>query len=184
MGAVHPPGAPPVRLRTAIPGLLVILLSMTALWWQVGPSSPVPAAQACARAGLVDGELRCDGELPLEPRALCPAAGPRADVPIMAGDSIATAQLCARLEVQPHTLEHGWSRMPASDLAELGLPVDVNRADERELTSLPRIGPVLARRIIQGRPYTAVDELLSVRGIGPTTLQGLRPRVVISGGRS
>ncbi|MCH9685808.1 MAG: helix-hairpin-helix domain-containing protein [Deltaproteobacteria bacterium] len=69
--------------------------------------------------------------------------------------------------------------MPAAQLAALAVPVDLNRASEEELTSLPRIGPVLARRIAQGRPYAGVDALTTVRGIGPVTLERLRSRVVV-----
>jgi len=41
--------------------------------------------------------------------------------------------------------------------------------------ALPGIGPVLARRIVEGRPYARVEDLLKVKGIGPATLERLRP---------
>ncbi|MEX1361822.1 MAG: helix-hairpin-helix domain-containing protein [Nannocystaceae bacterium] len=69
--------------------------------------------------------------------------------------------------------------MPPAELAALRQPVPLNRASEQELTSLPRVGPVLARRIVESRPFASVDELLRVRGIGPVTLERLRPRVRI-----
>ena len=56
--------------------------------------------------------------------------------------------------------------------------VDVNTASVEDLMLLPRVNDALARRIIAGRPYTAVDDLAKVSGIGPKTLEGLRPRVV------
>ncbi|MCB9712512.1 MAG: helix-hairpin-helix domain-containing protein [Myxococcales bacterium] len=70
--------------------------------------------------------------------------------------------------------------MAPERLSALQQPVELNRASEAELTSLPRIGPVLARRIVEGRPYAEVDELLRVRGIGPATLRRLRPRVRVT----
>jgi DNA uptake protein ComE-like DNA-binding protein len=56
--------------------------------------------------------------------------------------------------------------------------VDVNTASVDDLMLLPRVNEAMARRIIAGRPYDAVDDLAKVSGIGPKTLEGLRPRVV------
>ena len=41
--------------------------------------------------------------------------------------------------------------------------IDINKANETELQSISGIGPVLAGRIIAGRPYKNVEELLNVK---------------------
>jgi competence protein ComEA len=68
--------------------------------------------------------------------------------------------------------------MPANARLALGLGVDLNFATGVELESLPRIGPVLARRIVEDRqrrgPFRSVEDLARVRGIGPATVRGLR----------
>ncbi|WP_145279804.1 ComEA family DNA-binding protein [Tautonia plasticadhaerens] len=46
-----------------------------------------------------------------------------------------------------------------------------------ELEALPGIGPTLAARIIERRPYRSVEELVEVKGIGLKTLERLRPLV-------
>ena len=37
--------------------------------------------------------------------------------------------------------------------------ININTASQAELEALPGIGPVIARRIIEGRPYRSVEEL-------------------------
>lgn len=51
--------------------------------------------------------------------------------------------------------------------------VNVNTATSAELQELPGIGPVLARAIIDGRPYSSVDDLGRVKGIGEEKLEDL-----------
>lgn len=58
--------------------------------------------------------------------------------------------------------------------------IDVNRANATELQMLPGIGPVLAARIISTRerePFRSVDDMRRVPGIGPKTMDKLRPLV-------
>jgi competence protein ComEA len=64
-----------------------------------------------------------------------------------------------------------------------GGPVDLNTADLAELDELPGVGPVTAQAIVDHReqqgPFTAVDELLDVQGIGEARLAQLRDLVVV-----
>jgi competence protein ComEA len=61
--------------------------------------------------------------------------------------------------------------------------VNVNTADEAQLTSLKGIGPTKAKAIIQYRqehgPFKTVDDLKKVRGIGDKTLASLKPFVTV-----
>ena len=62
--------------------------------------------------------------------------------------------------------------------------VDVNSASEAELEALPRIGPALAKRIVEYRKQVGtiktVDELVNVKGIGTKMLEVLRPLVTVT----
>lgn len=69
------------------------------------------------------------------------------------------------------------STLASAPAGDATAQIDINTASETELRALPGIGPTLARRIIEGRPYRTVDELDRVSGIGPTVLNRLRERV-------
>jgi competence protein ComEA len=61
--------------------------------------------------------------------------------------------------------------------------VNINTATERELQTLPGIGPRKAATIVDHReahgPFAAVEQLLSVNGIGRIILQRMRNSVTV-----
>lgn len=57
--------------------------------------------------------------------------------------------------------------------------IDINKANETQLQSISGIGVMLASRIIAGRPYKSVEDLLNVKGIGPKTLEKIRPYITV-----
>lgn len=68
---------------------------------------------------------------------------------------------------------------------EAATQIDLNSADSAALQTLPGVGPVTAESILTWRTehgrFNTIDELLEVSGIGPKTLDKLRPRVIIGG---
>lgn len=57
--------------------------------------------------------------------------------------------------------------------------VDLNTASLSELDTLPGVGPAIAARIVENRPYDRLGDLQRVRGIGPATLERIRPHAVV-----
>ena len=61
--------------------------------------------------------------------------------------------------------------------------LNVNAANEAELTVLPGVGKVTAERIVVFRteqgPFKSVDDLTLVKGIGKKMLEKIRPLVTI-----
>lgn len=57
--------------------------------------------------------------------------------------------------------------------------IDINQADLRELTLMPRIGTLTAQRILVDRnqhgPFLSLSDLQRVPGIGPKTVQEISP---------
>jgi hypothetical protein len=52
--------------------------------------------------------------------------------------------------------------------------VDLNHASEKDLETLPGIGPAAARKIIAARPYSTVEDLVRT-GLSPTVIAKLAP---------
>ena len=61
--------------------------------------------------------------------------------------------------------------------------VDVNRASAADLQSVPGIGKSLAQRIVDFRekngPFSKIDDLLKVQGIGEKSLERIRPFLTV-----
>ena len=53
--------------------------------------------------------------------------------------------------------------------------MDINLSSLEELTYTPGIGPAIAQRIVDNRPYESVDDLVRVPGIGSSVLEQMRP---------
>jgi len=62
---------------------------------------------------------------------------------------------------------------------EIEFQVDLNTAEAAELRLLPGVGEKIAQRIIDSRTkdgrFQSVDDLQRVRGIGPKTLERIKP---------
>ncbi|KGF17472.1 hypothetical protein HMPREF1650_03670 [Corynebacterium freneyi DNF00450] len=61
--------------------------------------------------------------------------------------------------------------------------VNINTASEAELETVTGIGPATAKKIVAYReqhgPFTSVDQLEEVPGIGPAKLEGMRAEVTV-----
>ena len=102
------------------------------------------------------------------------------------GDQLVLAVLCSALLVL--SLWHwaslsGWGMRPVEvdrhPSRQYEFRIEINSATWVEWIQLPNIGETLARRIIADReergPFESVEDLQRVKGIGPKTIENLRP---------
>ena len=65
----------------------------------------------------------------------------------------------------------------------VGGKVNLNTATSEELDALPKVGPVLAKRIVEWReqhgPFADVQDLDAVDGVGPKMMESLLPLVTV-----
>lgn len=135
---------------------VLAVLGAGAVAWSLSPSPrETVESPVCETVVLMEGRMVCGDEQTFEN-----ACGTRRT--LRAGDTVEDCQL---------------GRMRADDLSALGVAVDPNEADASELQSLPGVGPVLAERIVLGRPYADAESLLDVKGVGPRTLARIKPRL-------
>ncbi|MET4705089.1 helix-hairpin-helix domain-containing protein [Frigoribacterium sp. UYMn621] len=64
-----------------------------------------------------------------------------------------------------------------------GGKININTADETALETLPRVGPAMAKRILDWRAkngrFTALEDLMSVTGVGQKTFDSLKDLVTL-----
>ena len=62
-------------------------------------------------------------------------------------------------------------------------PININVASAEQLTALPRIGPVIAGRIVEYRqshgPFRKIEDIKRVKGIGDATFERLKDLIVV-----
>ncbi len=74
----------------------------------------------------------------------------------------------------PAAVSPGEVKNRAKEKTQLG-NIDINTATEKELTTVPGIGHVMAARIIAARPFRSADDLKKVSGIGDKKYAQIRP---------
>lgn len=71
----------------------------------------------------------------------------------------------------------GQTRATNANVAQAAAKVDVNSADLKSLETLPGVGPAIAQKIIDGRPYRTSSDLEKVSGLSKAKVAALKDRV-------
>ena len=65
----------------------------------------------------------------------------------------------------------------SSETQSTGGLININSASKSQLESLPKIGPVTAEKIIAGRPYNGVEDLLIQKVVGNSVFEQIKDLV-------
>ena len=66
---------------------------------------------------------------------------------------------------------------PISPQSPLSPLISVNSGSQSELESLPGIGPVTAKKIIDNRPYQTPEELVSKKAVGQSVFEKIKNQI-------
>jgi len=172
--------------RDARPEVRGRLIGMSVLLLVVAGALGLRATRAPAvAAGVSEVVVEVRGDVPAPGFHVLPP-------PVGLHDALAAAGL-GRPEVVDVILEAGTRVVvdasgvrleTMEELLVVGLPIDVNRAGAVALQAVPGIGPARAAAIVADRaalgPFEDVDALERVRGIGPATVEHLRPFLTVA----
>jgi competence protein ComEA len=197
------------RREVRVVALLVIVAGVVALvlWMRGAPATIAPPATSGApfapstgtpapEGGTVvhvGGAVKRAGIFELEPGARVADAlelavpRPNADL-----DALNLAELVsdgAKIDVprRGEAVDSAQGSAPSTSTSTStespGTLVNVNTADEALLDTIPEVGPATAQAIIEYRTqigtFTSVEQLIDVTGIGPATLEAMRPFVTV-----
>ncbi len=170
------------RERTALPAMRGRLVGMAALLllcaamltvqrgWLAAPPARAPVVIE------VRGDVPAPGYYPLQDATVHQALRAAGRDP----SGLIDAQLLPGTRIVAEA--GGYQLEPMDERLVFGLPIDVNTASALALQAIPGIGATLAANIVADREeqgaFSAVEDLDRVKGIGPATVEKLRPFVV------
>lgn len=107
--------------------------------------------------------------------------------PLLLAAGLSWPVQAAQTPATPTKTTQAAPRTPAKVKATPDAPVALNTASLEDFQTLPGIGPVKAAAILAYRkehgPFKAVEDLRNVKGIGPKTLDTLKPLLTLKEGK-
>lgn len=176
-------------MKTFLTGLLLILLGILAsgvIWLTAAPPRGEPVTLRPPPTPLplvvhVAGAVTNPGVYALPPGsrvqdALQAAGGPAPDADLNRTNLAAPLSDGTQVNIPSKT-------SPSSASGASTTLININTATADELATLPGIGPLTAQRIVEHRaqfgPFTTLEDLTQVFGVGPATLEQIEPLITL-----
>lgn len=177
--------------------LLGALLIVGWWWWSGNHGEDIPIGSDSAQGLVVESDVVVEtGAAPPVTEVVVHVAGAVKKpglIRLPSGSRVADAVEAAGGAAKPRDLDSvnlarilvdGEQILVGKARSESGSSgININSASAKELEDLPGVGPVLAQRIIDWRtangPFTSVDDLNSVPGIGDSVLANITPLATV-----
>lgn len=175
--------------------IVFIILSVTLLLKSLQTTTPITfSSDVASVAGVMrSGELVVDiAGAVVRPGVYRLPAGERVEDAITAAGGLSddvdadrmakvvnrAAKLSDGAKIYIPTLT-GWNPANTANI-DAGLhPASINAASQSELEALPGIGPATAKKIIDGRPYTSLEALVSKKAVGQALFEKLKDKLTL-----
>ncbi len=154
---------------------------------EVVEAAPAPVVAESAASPAPEAAAPVEAEAAAEPEAAAPvepqvAAEPEAAAPVEL-EAAAKPEAVAPVEQEAAAEAAPAPQAPAAEAVEapkaVVTGVSVNRASAAELCAVKGVGPSLASAIIAKRPFTNLDALRKVKGMGPKLLDKIRAQLTL-----
>ena len=175
------------HLSFTVVGLGGLVLVGGVLWFGLGTTEPAQLRPEADPVSRVDGSsitVHVSGAVLDAGVVIVPSDSRVMDVVLAAGGATLAADLTG---INLAATVRDGERVIVPFNGETGAPsatvdgVDLNAADVSGLEALPGVGPVLAVRIVAHReengPFTSVEDLLDIPGIGEAKLAAMRDAI-------
>lgn len=181
-----------IPILLGVSSIALIILSVILLVKSTQTASPIVFSEEASVAGILSSSIHIDIEgAVINPGVYTLPAGSRVEDAIVAAGGLTgeadeerialmlnrAAKLVdgAKLYV-PKT---GEEIQTSHNLESLSPLININLASQSELEALPGVGPVTAQKIISGRPYQILDELVSKKAVGQSLFEKIKPQLAL-----
>lgn len=178
------------NLAVTVIGVAVIIVLGGFVWFGMGPPPTTVDPEATAvptTVGRLPGSMtvHISGAVVRPGLVSIPDGSRMADAVAAAGGALPTADL-GSINLARQIRDGDHVIVPVHGGGSGGVPgepagIDINTASASELEALPGVGPVLADRIVAFRtdrgPFSSVEDLLDVPGIGEAKLAQMRDAI-------